>query len=184
MLGAGRQAAAVAGGVAMGICGMSLVALPFQHAMRVATEWRWWVGGIRFGAARAVSTLRTGALVGTYWSLIGMMTLVTTVFGMIGGVIAGVFYATVLAPAGADGVAAALGQFPIAIGVCYVVWYLGMAVSLGVVTRIYLLQRVWVRVARSCAVVGIEAADCVTAAGEAASALGEGLADGLDFAGF
>jgi len=43
------------------------------------------------------------------------------------------------------------------------------------------LQRVWRRVVAACAVVDVAGAADVSAAGEIVSALGEGLADGLDF---
>ena len=59
-----------------------------------------------------------------------------------------------------------------------------MILTLGVFSRIYLLQRVWKRVCQACTLHNTDAVADVAAAGEAAGALGEGLADGLDFAGF
>jgi hypothetical protein len=50
--------------------------------------------------------------------------------------------------------------------------------------RVYLLRDMWVRVLASTHVHGIEAAANVSAKGDLASALGEGIADGLDVAGF
>ena len=65
-----------------------------------------------------------------------------------------------------------------------VVGYLVYVLAAGVVARVYLMRDLWVRVAESVSVFNIEATANVMAAGEAASALGEGLADGLDVAGF
>jgi hypothetical protein len=53
-----------------------------------------------------------------------------------------------------------------------------------VVLRIYLLRDVWARLVASTTVHHIEALSNVSAAGDLASALGEGLADGLDIVGF
>jgi hypothetical protein len=73
------------------------------------------------------------------------------------------------------------GQLPIWGMAAYAVFYLLLGVALGVLARIYTLQRVWQRVVRACAVINIEGAADVTAAGELVSGFGEGLADGLDF---
>jgi hypothetical protein len=62
--------------------------------------------------------------------------------------------------------------------------YLGFVLALNVVMRVYLLRDLWVRVLASTNVHGIEAAANVAARGDLASALGEGIADGLDIAGF
>ncbi len=64
------------------------------------------------------------------------------------------------------------------------VGYLAIILTLNVVMRVYLLRDVWVRLVGSTTVHGIEAAANVAAKGDLASALGEGLADGLDVAGF
>ncbi len=172
------------GGAVAGFGSLGFLALPFLHAARIATEWRWWAGGIRFGGAAVASTLPRGALVGTYWAMIGMSMLVMLVFAMIGGVVAALVFATLLQGVASEAIPARLAQYPVTLGAVYVAWYLGLLLCIGVAVRVYLVQRIWARVARSCAVIGIEAADGVGAAGEAASALGEGLADGLDFAGF
>ena len=50
--------------------------------------------------------------------------------------------------------------------------------------RVYLLRDLWARLVGSTTVHGIEAAANVAARGDLASALGEGLADGLDVVGF
>jgi uncharacterized membrane protein YjgN (DUF898 family) len=169
------------------------IALPFLHAVRKATEWRWWVEGIRFGDLSVTSILSRGALIGVYWALLGMGLLVMLGFGAVAGGIAMLFstiasHATGLAAGSAHGpagaFATALARMPIWGMVAYGVWYLAMLLAFGVLARIYTLQRVWRRVIDSSTLLHPEAVTDVAAAGEAASALGEGLADGLDFAGF
>jgi hypothetical protein len=80
--------------------------------------------------------------------------------------------------------AAALSHASIGAMVAYGVWYIALLLAFSVLLRIYTLQRVWRRVIAACTVLHPEAAANVASAGEAASALGEGLVDGLDFAGF
>ena len=182
----GAEGGALAG-IAAGVISLgstAFFALPFLHAARVATEWRWWAGGIRFGTASIACTLPRGALIGSYWVVIGMSMLVLFIFALIGGALAAMVFVALLQGVGSDAITTRLMQYPLTLGAIYVVWYLGLLLCIGVVVRVYLVQRIWARVARSCAVIGIEAADRVGAAGHAASALGEGLADGLDFAGF
>ena len=62
-----------------------------------------------------------------------------------------------------------------------VVAYLLLIITFWVLMRIYTLQRVWRRVVAASAVRDIANASDVAAAGDIASAIGEGLADGLDF---
>jgi hypothetical protein len=62
--------------------------------------------------------------------------------------------------------------------------YLAFIFLLNVVMRVYLLRDLWVRVIGSTTVHQIEAAANIAVAGDLASALGEGFADGLDVAGF
>ena len=56
--------------------------------------------------------------------------------------------------------------------------------GMSAVSRLYLSRDLWSRVLASLHVSGIEAAANVLAKGDLASALGEGIADGLDVAGF
>jgi hypothetical protein len=170
----------VIAGVIMLLGVMLCIALPFLHAARKAAEWRWWAGGIRFGGAAVACSLPRGGLIGVYWSMIGLSLLVIVGFLIVGGGIVGLVSFSL----GRAGFAASMGHMPLWVFVGYGVWYLSTVLALGVVARIYLLQRVWQRVAGACLLRNPAAADNVKAAGEAASALGEGLADGLDFAGF
>jgi hypothetical protein len=62
--------------------------------------------------------------------------------------------------------------------------YIVVALTVGVVIRIYLARDVWQRVADSVTVHNLAAAEDVAAQGHLVSALGEGFADSLDVVGF
>lgn len=161
----------------------ALVWIPFAYAIYKSLEWRWWVSGIRFGDVRFESKLTAGALAGLYWKVIGWSWLILTVLSFWGvGVIMG---ATAIASPGnmSEQAIAATLQNPIVL-IVVVLGYIACALAFGVVVRLYLRRDVWVRVVASSVVYNLAAADNVTARGEAANALGEGFADGLDIGGF
>ena len=123
--------------------------------------------------------LRSGSLIAVYWKVIGWSLLVLLVFAAI---FAGITAALVARTPGAGLSAVMLGgQLPIWAVAVYAVAYLLLIITFWVLMRIYTLQRVWRRVVAACAVVDVAGAADVSAAGEIVSALGEGLADGLDF---
>ena len=166
----------VAAIVAMLLGAALLIALPFLHAIRRAREWAWWAGGIRFGSVTVTCDMRSDSLIGVYWALIGFSALVFFAFAAVAGGLAAVLVAGMHVRG-----LASFGQLPIWGMAAYAVSYLALGVTLGVLARIYTLQRVWQRVVRACSVINIEGAADVAAAGELVSGLGEGLADGLDF---
>jgi hypothetical protein len=171
----------VAVGLASVLGVMMLFALPFLHAVRKAMEWRWWAGGIRFGDAAVACDLPAAALFGVYWGLIGMGLLL--LFGF--GVAAAGIRALVLVFLGhGQTFATLLADMPAVGIIAYGIWYLVLILSFTVLARVYTLHHVWRHVTSACRLVNPEAAANVRSAGEAASAFGEGLADGLDFAGF
>jgi uncharacterized membrane protein YjgN (DUF898 family) len=156
---------------------------PFVYGAFKAVEWRWWLSGIRFGGIGLESNLRRGALIGLYWKVIGWFLLLLLAF---------VAYLAICAGLVASMSGAPLNQFfaplvfvkSIPLLVLLGIGYLGFALALNVVMRVYLMRDLWVRVLASINVHGIEAAANVSAKGDLASALGEGFADGLDVAGF
>jgi uncharacterized membrane protein YjgN (DUF898 family) len=156
---------------------------PFVYGAFKAVEWRWWLSGIRFGGVSLESNLRRGALIGLYWKVIGWFLLLVLAF---------VAYLLISAGLVASMSGAPLNQFfvpqviskSIPLLVLAGIGYLGFVLALNVVMRVYLLRDLWVRVLASTNVHGIEAAANVAARGDLASALGEGIADGLDIAGF
>ena len=152
---------------------------PFLYAYYKAVEWRWWISGIRFGGVRLQSTLRSDALFDLYWKVIGWSMLLSTAFGIFIAVFAGAIHAISGPSATPNALATSI---PLAI--VTVIGYLALALGFSVVSRLYLSRDLWVRVLASTDVHGIEAAANVSARGDLASALGEGIADGLDVAGF
>jgi uncharacterized membrane protein YjgN (DUF898 family) len=156
---------------------------PFFYAEFKAVEWRWWLSGIRFGGVSLESTLRRGAFYGLYWKVIGWALLLSTAFGIYASactlLVAIISGASVEQTIGPDGI---LRSVPLL--VLTGIGYLALVLALGVVTRIYLSRDLWVRVLSSVDLHGIQAAANVSARGDLASALGEGIADGLDVAGF
>jgi uncharacterized membrane protein YjgN (DUF898 family) len=156
-----------------------LIPLPFIYGAFKAIEWRWWIGGIRFGDVRLESALTTGRLIGLYWKVIGWSWLLGMVFSL--------WFSAVISISGAglamqQKIMVIAQQLPalLAIGLGYVVFALG----LGVLRRVYLIRDLWQRVADSVTVLDLAAADNVAARGELVSALGEGFADSLDVVGF
>jgi uncharacterized membrane protein YjgN (DUF898 family) len=160
---------------------VGLVALPFLHATRVAAEWQWWVEGIRFGRLGVACNLSRKRLFGVYWAMIGIMVLVWLAFTVAFAILIVALY---LGPLHGVPPKLYLAHLPVWFLVLVPVWYVTFLLAQGAVLRIYALQRVWRRVADACSLLNIAAVQDVAAAGEAASALGEGLVDGLDFAGF
>jgi Bacterial protein of unknown function (DUF898) len=152
------------------LIGMALIGLPFLHAVRRAREWAWWAGSIRFGGVAVACHLRSGSLIGIYWKLIGLGMLI-----FLGYVAIALGLTALVGPSAIIGQLAAWGF------AAYGVVYLLLLVTIGVLARIYTLQRVWRRVVEACAVINIGDAADVAAAGDVVNAFGEGLADGLDF---
>ena len=177
----GQSPIMIAVGLAIITGVMMCIALPFLHAVRKALEWRWWAEGIRFGDLAVACDLPGSALFGVYWGLIGMGLLLLLGFGVTAAGIRGLL---VLFVGHGQSFGALLANRPVTGIVAYGIWYLVMILSFTVLARIFTLHHVWRHVASSCRLLNPEAAEDVGSAGEAASAIGEGLADGLDFAGF
>ena len=158
-------------------------ALPFLYGYYKAVEWRWWVSGIRFGDVSAESKLESDALIGLYWKTIGWYFLLVIGFAIVVGgafaVVAGLGGVTTEELAAPDGI---LKAAPLL--VVTVVSYLALALALSVVVRLYLTRDVWATVLSTTVVTNLAAAADVAARGDLATALGEGIADGLDVAGF
>jgi hypothetical protein len=159
------------------------LAAPFIYGLFKAVEWRWWLSGIRFGEVRFESALLRGALVGLYWKVIGWFLLVAVLFSAYLFACAGLIGSMSQAPIAKFFTPANLqGSIPMI--VLAAAGYLAFVLALNVVLRVYLQRDVWVRVITSTTVHHIEAVGNVSARGDLASALGEGLADGLDVVGF
>jgi uncharacterized membrane protein YjgN (DUF898 family) len=158
------------------------IAAPFLYAVFKAVEWRWWIAGLRFGDVRFESTLSQGALIGLYWKVIGWFMLVSVLFS-------GYLAATTAMTGGLNRASLAKlatnqQQTGVTMLVLAGIGYLVFVLALNVVLRVYLTRDLWERLVGSTVVHGIGVTANASAQGAPASALGEGLADGLDVAGF
>lgn len=177
---AGARAAALIG-VPLGF--FLAVWVVIAYAIYKACEWRWWVSGIRFGEVRFESKLPATAMIGLYWKVVGWSVLILVLlFAWFGGIGGAVYALAGGKNAGPEAFAAAF-QNPAVLGL-FVFGYIVLALAFGVVVRMYLRRDVWARVVASSVVHNLATADNVAARGEAANALGEGFADGLDIGGF
>lgn len=164
---------------------LPIITVPFTYPAFRAVLWRWWASGVRFGEVSFESDLRAGALMGLYWSTIGWILLLLIVDGTLVGV--AVFAAPQFSGGGEVGTPAMLvllRQHPYLLLGATLVNYLVLALCAGVVVRVCLIRDVWARVVTSVTAHNLDRADNVRVEGTLASALGEGLADGLDIAGF
>ena len=155
-------------------------ALPFLYARYKVEEWRWWISGIRFGEVTVESRLQPGAFTDLYWKVIGWYMVLGTGFSiLIGSAVTSVIR---FSPEAAKNPDQIMTSIPLL--VVTVIGYLALALGLGVIVRLYLTRDLWARVVQTTDVHNIAAAANVAAKGDLASAVGEGIADGLDVAGF
>lgn len=159
------------------------IVAPFLYSAFKAVEWRWWLSGIRFGDVGFESDLLRGALVSLYWKVIGWILLVSVLFltylFLCAYLVASINQTTVAKFFTAGNLQGSVPMLVLA-GLGYLVFIL----LLNVVMRVYLLRDLWVRVIASMTVHDLDGAANVSARGDLASAVGEGLSDGLDLAGF
>jgi uncharacterized membrane protein YjgN (DUF898 family) len=162
-----------------GSLGMAFIAV-FLYGAYKAIQWRWWVEGIRIGDVRATSDLRAWSLIGNYWKFVGWALLFAILAGIIlslGGFLLAHF---------------GLVNFeklpksppPPAFFAATIASYILSLLALGVLWRIYFIQRVWKLVVRSLTLHGLEAAREVRARESTADAIGEGMMDSFDIVGF
>lgn len=159
-----------------------IVTIPFFYAYYRAVEWRWWLSGIRFGAVSVDSKLESNALQGFYWKVIGWSMLLSIGFGAAIGALGTAAVGITKAVSGTFDAESFATSIPVM--VVTVIGYLGLALSFSVVTRLYLSRDLWARVLSTTVVTDLAAAANVKAKGDLATAVGEGIADGLDVAGF
>jgi uncharacterized membrane protein YjgN (DUF898 family) len=136
---------------------------------------RWWTSGLRFGDVAVTSRLRTAQIFGVYGRFLWYAFLFT-------------FVAGVLAVAAAYAIPSVLKQdhstlseiiATVALVAAYVIAALGYSTIYQATVRLGL----WRCVAESLDISGAAALECVSAAGEPSSPIGEGLADALDIGG-
>ncbi len=160
-----------------------IIPAPFIYGAFKAIEWKWWVQGLRFGEVGFRSTLRTDALIGRYWAAVGWCALALVGFSIYLGA-AIVLYVQVSGAAIDKLFAGGQIMQAVPIIVIYAIGYLALVLAMNIVIRVALFRDIWQRVVGSVIVDHLGAAANVAAKGELVSALGEGIADGLDVAGF
>ena len=158
---------------------LPVVTMPFTYPAFQAVLWRWWLAGVRFGEVRFESNLRPGGLMGLYWAVAGWLFVLVAV-GMVAMTIQ-IVVATPIVTHFFPGQGGASGTLSLVILLAN---NLVLALGASVVVRVYLVGGLWQHVVTSTTVHNLDRADNVQARGAPASALGEGLADALDVAGF
>ena len=179
-------------GVAIFIVYVLILLAPVAlYAKYKAIEMKWWVAGVRFGALSLNSKLRGRSMLWLYFKMAFFvwltMVLLTLMLGALawGGAVALHLNITDLSsPAIKEQMQQVMlaYQAPLIIGGG--LFYIVLLLAFGVVQRFFLMRGYWRLVAATLTVSHIEAADAVAAKGAAVSGFGEGLADGLDVAGF
>lgn len=148
-----------------------------------AIEWRWWISGLRFGGVSFECSIRLGDIVGVYLKVFGWGLLLALL--LLGYIVLCLKLMASMSElslhAFTFGTGAWMESIPllVLIGIGYLV----VMVPMNVVIRIYLFRDIWARVVTLTSAYGIEAAVDVAGRGEPASAVGEGLADSIDFTG-
>jgi uncharacterized membrane protein YjgN (DUF898 family) len=167
------------------LVGLLILAL---YARFKTIEWRWWTEGLRIGPMSFETSLQQRQ----YFGLLAQFILAfLPILLILGGL---VYYGIAHDPSfhKAFGAAQAKQQhlapqaqgglplFSLFILPAYVLFLF----SFGTLNRYFMQHHYWRMIVASLAIRNSEAAADVAQSGEAASALGEGLADGLDVAGF
>ena len=172
-------------GVVLGVLGgLWMIAVPFIWPFFRALEWRWWAQGVRFSGLSLTSDIAGGELLRIYVKLFFVALLVALGTGVVLAVFAAILALTLGMPTNfnPEKLGSLARGIPVIAGI--LISYLIVFLAVGVVQRFYLTREMWRVIATSLTVAHLEAADGVAARGEAVNALGEGLADGLDIAGF
>ncbi|HEY1363393.1 MAG TPA: DUF898 family protein [Xanthobacteraceae bacterium] len=152
-----------------------LVALAFLYPCFQAMVLRWWASGLRFGSICVSSRLRTGQVLGLYARFLGCAFLFTLL-------------AAAVVALGAFVIDKAVGEFDsifkeiVATG-AIVIAYVGCALGYSTIYRATVRLGLWRCLVESLEVSDLAVLEAVSAAGEAASPVGEGLADALSVGG-
>jgi len=156
--------------------GWSVLAVAALYPAFQAMVLRWWISGLRFGALSVASHLGTRSVYAIYLRFMWIALLV--------GIVLAVGVALALAISGGlahwlgKGVLSELISTAILIG-SYVI----VALAYSTIYQAAVKLRLWKAAFESIELSGLEVLDRVNAAGGAASAVGEGLADALNVGG-
>ncbi len=179
----GRAASSVI--VGFGI--FMLMTLSFIYPFFRALEWRWWADGVQFGQTCLRCDLRGGALLGLFFKYLVIASVATSAaaaliiaVGAVIGEALGLSLASLKIKDLNDFLTG--NTWMVAAGM--VAGYLAIIMVAGVVQRFFLQHEYWRIITGTLTLIHPEAMRNVTAKGDLAHALGEGLADGFDVAGF
>jgi uncharacterized membrane protein YjgN (DUF898 family) len=165
----------------------SLILVPIVWPIFRAIEWRWWAQGIRFGNLTVDCNLRKSAILKLYLFFILVSSLVSSAVSLALAAIGIIILNGVGLPIfgmGEKQWTAFFTDHNVLAGIGIMVGYLIVGLSIGVVQRYFLQHELWRTIASTLTIGNVSAVDAVIAKGDAVNALGEGLADGLDVAGF
>jgi uncharacterized membrane protein YjgN (DUF898 family) len=137
---------------------------------------RWWISGLRFGDVAVISRLKTVQVYRVYLRFVLYIFLLMLVTAAAGGIC--LFAVSELVGPRHDSTLAELLATIITVGL-----YVVIALGASTVHQVVVTFSLWRLGLQSAEVTGVEALDCVRAAGAPSSALGEGLADALGVGG-
>jgi uncharacterized membrane protein YjgN (DUF898 family) len=167
--------------LALTFCGVILVFLAaIPAAMAVFTRWK--VAGLRFGPVSVESRLRKRAVYGVFLKLVLSWTgfVIVSVVCYFALTNVWIVYSGGNYPSLTGGRSLMSSDITLFVGGT-IAFYLLVFMGFGILNRYFLGRGLWAVTAGSAMVSGMAAVDAVVAAGQADSALGEGLADALDF---
>jgi uncharacterized membrane protein YjgN (DUF898 family) len=156
----------------------AVAAIPSFIAIRL----RWWLSGIRIGAASLSSDLRIRSVFGcfgmTFLAILGFSIVLglasAALFFLVAGIVIG-FDLTVGPTASGPGwIAGIVSSF---------VYYIILLLGLDTIRKLFLDRGIWAAAACSVTVSNIAALDEAEAAGGPAGSVGEGMLDALDMGG-
>jgi uncharacterized membrane protein YjgN (DUF898 family) len=140
---------------------------------------KWWLAGLRFGEVTVETSLRKRRLYGAYIRFVLMSIAIMLLLGIAAGIV-------VLAAGGSLATMADMGRASAQIGIALALvgFYLAVALSIWVVWQVAVKLAIWRMTVDSVVLMNFSTIAQVRAGGEAASAIGEGLADALGSGGF
>ena len=152
------------------LCSLALL-YPIFHAILL----RWWVSGLRFGDVAVRSSLRIARVFGVYARFFGYATLFTAIAGALLGI--GAFGLSKIT-GGPSSMRGEIITTVLSLGA-----YAAIALGYWTIYQATVKLGVWRCVIESLEISNSAALEHVAAAGEAASPIGEGLADALNVGG-
>jgi uncharacterized membrane protein YjgN (DUF898 family) len=153
-----------------------LILLAILWPIYQAIEWRWWASGLRIGEVAFESKFPRTKVLTLYLRYIGYVFLASVLAGIV----------VIAAAMGLRGVVTSefMESSKYGLIALAVIGYLVILLGLGVAYRYFLQHQLWRAVVDTLTIRNLEASAHAAAVGQKVNALGEGLLDGLDVAGF